>query len=72
MPEHEIKNCPRCQGSFECRAGDITRCQCHGIRFTSEEKVFIESRYADCLCRPCLEELKSAQNLFKEKFLFNK
>jgi len=59
MSKHEEKYCPRCHGAFECKAGDVAHCQCYGIKFTDEEKKFIEGRYDDCLCRKCLVELKS-------------
>lgn len=68
MCKHEEKNCPRCQAPFECKVGDVSHCQCFGITFTVEEKQFIEERYADCLCRNCLIELKQRDTLFKEKF----
>jgi hypothetical protein len=71
MPGHEIKNCPRCNKIFECKAGDITNCQCSNIKLSVEERAFIEDRYSDCLCADCLLQLKNGHALFKEKFLFN-
>lgn len=68
MCKHEEKKCPRCNGSFECKVGDVTHCQCFGIQFTTEEKALIEERYSDCLCRICLLELKQRDTFFKEKF----
>ncbi|HMH32078.1 MAG TPA: cysteine-rich CWC family protein [Puia sp.] len=72
MPQHEPKTCPRCQVAFECRVGDIGNCQCQGLSLSAEEMAFIEERYADCLCRQCLTDLKNKYILFREKFLFNK
>ncbi|MFT4154782.1 cysteine-rich CWC family protein [Parafilimonas sp.] len=69
MPVHEEKVCPRCGCVFECKAGDITQCQCYGIQFSLEERVFIEERYRDCLCADCLLELKNRYVLFKERYL---
>jgi len=69
MCEHEIKSCPRCKKPFECKAGNITQCQCYGIELTAELKAFIETRFNDCLCRDCLTYLRQELNLFKEKFL---
>ena len=66
--KHELKACPRCQRSFECKPGDIGNCQCHGLQFTSATKEFIAKKYDDCLCRQCLLELNNQQILFKEKF----
>jgi len=71
MPLHELKICERCNNTFECKAGDITHCQCTGIQLTVEERAFIEDRYADCVCANCLLQLKNRYILFKEKYLFN-
>ena len=71
MPSHEVKSCPRCGKAFECKAGDITQCQCYGIQLSPEERAFIEERYKDCLCADCLLQLKNRYMLFKEKYLFN-
>jgi len=70
MSKHESKSCPRCQRLFECRAGDITNCQCYGIKLTTEEKMFIEERFQDCLCGTCLSELKNKYILFKERLFW--
>lgn len=70
MQKHETKQCPRCNTSFECKPGNITQCQCYGIPVSDELKAFIEERYADCLCRTCLELLQQELALFKEKYLF--
>lgn len=72
MPYHEPKTCPRCGNAFECKAGDITQCQCYGIQLTTEERAFMEERYKDCLCRNCLLDLKNKYTIFKERFLFNR
>ena len=69
MPFHEQKSCPRCNKAFECKAGDITNCQCNPIALTVEERAFIETRYNDCLCATCLKDLQNKHTLFKEKFL---
>jgi len=70
MPNHEKKNCERCNASFECKAGNITQCQCNQIHLSLEEKIYIESKYSDCLCANCLSAIKSELFLFKEKFIF--
>ncbi len=70
MYKHELKNCPRCSRSFECKVGNISHCQCEGIILTLEERSFIETKFQDCLCRDCLKDLKNKYVLFKEKFLF--
>ena len=71
MPQHEIKICPRCDNTFECKAGDIAHCQCNCIWLSIEERCFIEERYTDCLCLNCLLQLKNRFVFFKEKYLFN-
>ena len=71
MPLHETKICPRCTKAFECKAGDITNCQCNNIQLNAEERAFMEERYKDCLCIHCLTELQNRYVLFKEKYLFN-
>lgn len=70
MSNHAAKNCPRCNKPFECKAGNITQCQCFGITVKPELKAFLEQRYNDCLCRDCLNYLQQGQNLFKEKYFF--
>lgn len=70
MCKHEIKRCPRCQAEFECKPGNIGQCQCYGIALTAEQRAYIEQRYADCLCRNCLQHLTVELHLFKEKYVF--
>jgi hypothetical protein len=71
MCKHEEKSCPRCQGQFECKPGDVVHCQCYGITLTTEERAFIEDRYNDCLCHSCLLELKQRYIFFREKFFMH-
>jgi hypothetical protein len=71
MPFHEQKSCPRCEKGFECKAGDVTNCQCNPVSLTIEERAFIEDRYSDCLCIHCLFEMKNRYIAFKEKFWIN-
>ncbi len=71
MPSHEVKTCSRCNNVFECKAGDISNCQCRHVELTAEERAFIEDRYNDCLCANCLLQLKNRYMLFKEKYLYN-
>lgn len=58
MSQHETKSCGRCNTPFECKAGNITECQCSSISLTPEESQFIAGKYADCLCRDCLLAIK--------------
>jgi len=59
MSKHERKHCPRCNGLFECKPGNITQCQCFGVQFNEEEKRYIDAKYTDCLCVDCLLALKN-------------
>jgi Cysteine-rich CWC len=58
MSKHEQKQCPRCGNNFECRVGDIIRCQCYGIVLPADTEGLIAQQYGDCLCRNCLLQLK--------------
>ena len=70
---HEIKACPRCGKSFECKQGDITHCQCFGLKISHEEEAYITEKYPDqCLCRDCLQQLQSRYILFLEKEILYK
>ncbi|MFZ1311298.1 MAG: cysteine-rich CWC family protein [Chitinophagaceae bacterium] len=70
MCRHERKSCPQCKTVFECKPGNVLQCHCYGIAITHEQKAYIAQRYADCLCRNCLEYLSDELNLFKEKYIF--
>ena len=59
MCQHETKLCGRCEQSFECKVGNILECQCYGVSMSDEEKKFIADNYNDCLCRRCLEDIKT-------------
>ena len=70
MCKHEEKKCPRCGGGFECKVGDILKCQCYGIELSADEEAFIKTNYSDCLCRNCLLQLKQRYLLFVEQKAF--
>ncbi|MGB4843431.1 MAG: cysteine-rich CWC family protein [Ferruginibacter sp.] len=70
MNKHEQKYCPRCSTVFECKPGSINQCQCSGIQLTVEERVYIESKYEDCLCINCLKALQQEYFIFKKKHIF--
>jgi hypothetical protein len=63
MPFHEIKKCPRCGSTFECKAGNISQCLCNSIKLTDVVAAFIELQYNDCLCLQCLQELKNLSDI---------
>lgn len=58
MPECEIKFCPRCGASFECKASAVWLCQCSSVPLNDAERLYISKRYSDCLCAKCLSDLK--------------
>ncbi|MBS1512410.1 MAG: cysteine-rich CWC family protein [Bacteroidetes bacterium] len=70
MSNHETTYCPRCSKTFECRAGNITQCQCYGVQLTVEERAYVETLYNDCLCRTCLLQMKNDYIHFKNQFIF--
>lgn len=59
MPKHEEKYCPRCNTTFECKVGSILLCQCSSVKLNQEELNYIFTRYDDCLCAKCMNELKA-------------
>jgi hypothetical protein len=67
MSTDKTKFCPRCKQAFECKAGNITQCQCYGVELTAELGGFIERQFNDCLCKDCLLQLKKEFESAKEK-----
>jgi hypothetical protein len=51
------KICPHCQSNFECRNDQIMECDCVNVILTKEALRYVSSRYADCLCVDCLNEI---------------
>ncbi|MBC7866623.1 MAG: cysteine-rich CWC family protein [Gloeobacteraceae cyanobacterium ES-bin-316] len=66
--KHELKTCPRCKQSFECKVGDVINCQCYAIAVPWQVYDHISQKYDECICAECLQELNQPQQLFKEKF----
>jgi Cysteine-rich CWC len=62
MYKHENKTCPRCSAAFECKVGDITRCQCYNVKLNDAERDSISLHYNDCLCAACMKELRAVYN----------
>lgn len=58
MNTHELKYCPRCNSTFECKAGKILLCQCNKVNLNEREKEYLKNNYNDCLCIVCIEEIK--------------
>ncbi len=57
QPAARKLGCPRCQRSFECNSADIEHCKCNAVVISREVKDLIQSKYGDCLCASCLQEL---------------
>jgi Cysteine-rich CWC len=60
MCKHEDKTCPRCHSVFECKVGDITKCQCYTVKLNEAERDFLSRTYADCLCASCIQAARTA------------
>ncbi|HEC85219.1 MAG: hypothetical protein DRR19_17725 [Candidatus Parabeggiatoa sp. nov. 1] len=67
MPQHEIKSCPRCGRTFECKPGPILLCQCSKIELTQQERALIQTQFQDCLCLQCLKVLKEQFQIEQRK-----
>jgi len=63
MPKHEIKTCPHCQKTFECKSGDIVNCQCETEILTQQHRDYISRQYDDCLCANCMRAMRSEFNV---------
>ncbi len=62
MASHEIKYCPRCNSTFECKVGNISLCQCSKIVVDERVQSYLNKNYNDCLCAACMKEIKSIIN----------
>ena len=51
------KTCPRCGAPFECRHDKMGTCWCMDVNLTDKVRNTLKSKYSDCLCRRCLDEL---------------
>jgi ribosomal protein L34E len=67
MCKHENKTCPGCNSLFECKLGDIAKCQCYEIKLNDEERDYIARRYADCLCADCMQELRTTYHQVQQE-----
>jgi len=69
MSTHEHKTCPRCQKTFDCKAGAIHLCQCSAVELDDEERQYISGHFDDCLCADCLIAIKAAYKELDNKEL---
>jgi len=65
MCSHELAYCPRCNCSFECKAGNIAHCQCYAVQLTEKEAAFIAGKYSGCLCAACMVALKTEYSVLQ-------
>ena len=67
MCKHETKTCPKCNTRFECKVGDILKCQCYTVKLNDAERDDIARQYQDCLCAACITALRAGyQQVQKE------
>ncbi|WP_367281447.1 cysteine-rich CWC family protein [Porifericola rhodea] len=63
MPKHEIKSCPLCGTSFECKPGNIGQCQCYGVVLDKESIRYVRENFESCLCRSCLQKIAKEKGI---------
>ncbi|MFD1552041.1 hypothetical protein DNU06_00925 [Putridiphycobacter roseus] len=52
-----LKNCAKCDQSFECKASNIDACHCNTIKLNKWQLNYIHEKYNNCLCNACLKEM---------------
>lgn len=57
MSEHEIKTCPRCEATFECKPNDPVHCRCASADLAEDRLFALANHDAVCLCLACLREV---------------
>ena len=55
--DHTPKSCSRCSTAIECRANDISKCDCAKIEITKETTRFLKQTNYNCLCNECLSQV---------------
>ena len=53
-----IKLCERCGVKFECKADDISNCNCFSIELSHLVQAELKEKYHDCLCADCLKRIE--------------
>jgi hypothetical protein len=59
ISEIDIKICPVCKNSFECKAGSMERCLCTTVTLSEDVRDYLRTRFDDCLCIECLKMSKA-------------
>lgn len=49
--------CPRCGGGFHCGINGAEPCACSTLQLDAATLAELRSRYAGCLCLPCLRQI---------------
>ncbi|KAA9354631.1 cysteine-rich CWC family protein [Larkinella humicola] len=65
--KHETVGCPRCGAAFECKVGSITLCKCVAVQLSDEQRDYVRSRFVNCLCAKCLQEVRTEYNQKKHQ-----
>jgi hypothetical protein len=52
--------CASCGNNFTCGAS-LSGCWCAEIKLTDEARAELKTRYRDCLCRNCLEQISQIE-----------
>lgn len=63
MIKHEIKICPRCATTFECKLNKPIHCQCARVELAEDRLLALADHYTDCLCLACLREVATGSPL---------
>lgn len=64
--KHEERVCPRCQGTFECKVGSVSLCQCSAVTLSDDERRHLQACFSDCLCAACIQAMKT--DYHRERF----
>ena len=52
--------CESCGSEFSCGAS-LRGCWCSEINLSESDRAQLQSRYRDCLCRNCLEQISQTE-----------
>jgi len=63
MSKAEVKNCPRCEQSFECHSSAMFLCQCNQVDLDEEVMEQLRDHYDDCVCLKCLQQVAEGDDI---------
>ena len=52
--DHKPKDCSRCGTIIQCKANNISQCDCAKIEITQHTTEFLKETKYNCLCNECL------------------